>query len=418
MSTFRQKKFFALLSQIKYLGFLSLGLYFIYLGDVWDRFRLKRTNFAQFEEPITELPTLIAHLIPYENSLTLGVNFNVSYQAVQSELFIPEASSSLIQSGQYPVDDSPLRVRFESLYGLNVFKISPVNYMPGTPLDYALTFTFEEKDVTGATIALAPENNSVTGSLLIDNYKRYDGKYQVYEGKVGSTTIITYSPEKEKFMEGLNVCRNTPFNELFFRQVSKDIERCEKPCTSKNQGFGQSLDKILGHLPYCKNEAERDCFENIAQNAHEQIVKKPCTQVQYQATTQTLKNEDQPNKARFFLRFLTPPKATVKEEYLIYDLVAMIGAIGGTMGLCIGFSFNDFCSTVLDYLEAALMKVETKSKRLEIIGNQGSVTKKGFNDVNESFNRLTLDISVVQKKQTEMEAKLERLGRMTKSLHQ
>ena len=36
---------------------------------------------------------------------------------------------------------------------------------------------------------------------------------------------------------------------------------------------------------------------------------------------------------------------------MIYDLIAMIGAVGGTMGLCIGFSFNDAINFVLGYLE-------------------------------------------------------------------
>ena len=36
----------------------------------------------------------------------------------------------------------------------------------------------------------------------------------------------------------------------------------------------------------------------------------------------------------------------VYEEYLIYDAVGMIGAVGGTLGMIIGFSFNN----VINYL--------------------------------------------------------------------
>ena len=36
----------------------------------------------------------------------------------------------------------------------------------------------------------------------------------------------------------------------------------------------------------------------------------------------------------------------VNEEYLIFDAVAMISAIGGTLGLCIGFSFMDFAAVL------------------------------------------------------------------------
>ena len=46
----------------------------------------------------------------------------------------------------------------------------------------------------------------------------------------------------------------------------------------------------------------------------------------------------------------------------------MIGAIHGTitMSLCILSLFNDFCSSVLDYLEAAsIVKAGTRTKRSE-----------------------------------------------------
>ena len=42
---------------------------------------------------------------------------------------------------------------------------------------------------------------------------------------------------------------------------------------------------------------------------------------------------------------------TANEEYLIYDLVAMIGAIGGTLGLCIGISLKDMARVLLRFLE-------------------------------------------------------------------
>ena len=64
----------------------------------------------------------------------------------------------------------------------------------------------------------------------------------------------------------------------------------------------------------------------------------------------------------FILRMGSPKMVTVHEEYLIYDLVSMIGAVGGTMGLCIGFSFDDFCSLILRYLELGYSKLRAGSR--------------------------------------------------------
>ena len=44
------------------------------------------------------------------------------------------------------------------------------------------------------------------------------------------------------------------------------------------------------------------------------------------------------------------PERKVYQEYYIYDGLAMVGSIGGSLGLFIGFSFFDFLCLVLDFL--------------------------------------------------------------------
>ena len=44
------------------------------------------------------------------------------------------------------------------------------------------------------------------------------------------------------------------------------------------------------------------------------------------------------------------PERKVNQEYYIYDGLAMVGSIGGSLGLFIGFSFFDFLCLVLDFL--------------------------------------------------------------------
>ena len=54
------------------------------------------------------------------------------------------------------------------------------------------------------------------------------------------------------------------------------------------------------------------------------------------------------------MRFVIPSRVTVHEEYLVYDLVAVVSAIGGTLGLCIGFSFRDAARMCLKCTEHGL----------------------------------------------------------------
>ena len=37
-------------------------------------------------------------------------------------------------------------------------------------------------------------------------------------------------------------------------------------------------------------------------------------------------------------------------EYAIYDTLSLVGTIGGTLGLFVGFSFYDFIAMIIDFL--------------------------------------------------------------------
>ena len=39
----------------------------------------------------------------------------------------------------------------------------------------------------------------------------------------------------------------------------------------------------------------------------------------------------------------------INQEYLIYDTLSLIGTIGGTLGLFVGFSFYDFFVMILSF---------------------------------------------------------------------
>ena len=128
---------------------------------------------------------------------------------------------------------------------------------------------------------------------------------------------------------------------------------CDTPCRPAgtfNFCRALGLSKELDRLGLCKNENETQCFFHSYEKSHELLrsFTGPCTQVNYQITSDT-KRDWQINSAKFHVVF-DPPRMTVQEEYLIYDLIATISAIGGTLGLCIGFSFTNFASKVLEVL--------------------------------------------------------------------
>ena len=51
-----------------------------------------------------------------------------------------------------------------------------------------------------------------------------------------------------------------------------------------------------------------------------------------------------------------PATMVVNEEYLIYDLQSLVGSVGGTLGMLIGFSFINVITEVLNYSKQLLEK--------------------------------------------------------------
>ena len=82
----------------------------------------------------------------------------------------------------------------------------------------------------------------------------------------------------------------------------------------------------------------------------------PCTiqHIDGQIETQQLKPKDSyysHYSFTFKYGFSIPQSVKVNQEYLIYDLSDMISSVGGTLGMCIGFSFTGLMSAFIQFIQ-------------------------------------------------------------------
>ena len=158
--------------------------------------------------------------------------------------------------------------------------------------------------------------------------------------------------EKTLYTEDNEECRQKPFNEILFENISRQIpQHCEKPCRCN---FGKFLNGFMKDIPFCKNGFDV-CFRNVSYGVLQKIVQKPCTKVQYSGNYQSISSSE--NIAQFVYKFGNPAKVNVLEEYLIYDFITMIGSIGGTLGLCIGFSFSNLFISLISSFKVLTTKM-------------------------------------------------------------
>ena len=72
----------------------------------------------------------------------------------------------------------------------------------------------------------------------------------------------------------------------------------------------------------------------------------------------TLRGEDEYEEFSDFVLFIEMgSNREFSQEYLIYDTLSLIGTLGGTLGLFVGFSFYDFLTMITSFI---LKKVSSK----------------------------------------------------------
>ena len=95
---------------IVHLNFLLVGLYFIYHGEIFPRFLKGRTQFAEFEEDIKELPTVLAYIEFKKTPITplnYGFDFNISFRVVG------QGKPQNLTQGDNTIHWSQLKLRLE-----------------------------------------------------------------------------------------------------------------------------------------------------------------------------------------------------------------------------------------------------------------------------------------------------------------
>ena len=380
------------INKVVYVGMLCLAFYLIHMGQVMERFWLKRSDFTEHKEAVTELPTVLAYVLspgslignsPTTDSsdprnIGYGEKFNISYGARNSWGVNLTLGRNEVGGG--------LVVLFEQIYGANFFKITPENFEKNMSLNYHLTYLFEPaiaSKITSVGISLRPENSSAH----VNNRQNKDGNERNFQIKVGERGQYVFKPESTVHLKSKETCRDRPYNELILNDLAKVVRECSEPCKNGQKWgdmYSEKLDKILEHLPFCNTSSQINCYWEKLGDVEKKVVTKPCTILEYNGELdvyQTSKN----NSAWFEMQFLNPAKVTVKEEYLIYDAVSMISAIGGTMGLCVGFSFTAFVSCLLSFLELAIRKIKDHSEPKTCVSVKPRISD---NLLEEKFNRM------------------------------
>ena len=146
---------------------------------------------------------------------------------------------------------------------------------------------------------------------------------------------------------------------MLAEEYLKESFACGTPCKPVWH-LDQTSERILDHLPLCSTRSKDwSCLLRSLDKAKKKIKTLiPCAALKYKGSQTPFNPGGLEKSAKFILMIASPGKVLVREEYLVFDGVATIGAIGGTMGLCIGLSFFQMGSVIMMWLDMVITVVK------------------------------------------------------------
>ena len=187
-----------------------------------------------------------------------------------------------------------------------------------------------------------------------------DGEGFSFTTSGGNVKDIDLSVEKNV---NLN-CNHRTFYEYVASRLSEaNFENCNDSClmtSLPNNPFPicEDYDKwygkdAKGKESNCNWHILKDLVQHITIN-EEHL--KTCVTTQYLGKITMDRKHEYKHAVFLYYKFSSPLKAKIYEEYLITDGFTLIGSVGGTLGLFIGFSIDNFVYSIMEFFRSTLQR--------------------------------------------------------------
>ena len=295
----------------------------------------------------------------FEQFFQLGQQFNLT--AVKNPKYPGEIGKKLFVGDNFDNDGNQMFVIEEMMN-------------PGLGLCYALTadhenVKFSNGDMLYVNAQFKSKINSLSvyftshenkhGMVFFDHGKQELKKYVV---KIGQYVGFSLRKKKVLRMESTQTCSDyTKSGGSFMdcmikRQINCFLNENNSNCLCIPAHSKTQFDIMNITLRFCQNKEEFFCaFKKLNacyfNKATTDMCLKACTNNKYfvnQLDGEKIGNINK-NMINFMVSYSTMD-IRLYQEYYIYDVFSVIGNVGGSLGLFIGFSYTDFLGKVLDFV--------------------------------------------------------------------
>ena len=156
-----------------------------------------------------------------------------------------------------------------------------------------------------------------------------------------SRVVYNIKPQKTKYLRGMGKCQEESYYDCISSHIDAmtELHKCTKKCIP-------NAFSIIGgrnfNTPFCGNDTfNQQCIAKQILNEVGSKCKKSCSIMEYYGEIEISIPYGEIYQAKYkgwnaySLTYKFTSEAKVYEEYLICDIIGMIGSVGGTLGLLI-----------------------------------------------------------------------------------
>ena len=201
---------------------------------------------------------------------------------------------------------------------------------------------------------------SERNSYGITNSDWKDGKVFSVETSNDNSKGIDLTVEKYIHLK----CQDQSFYQCATSKIleSECSQQCNLTCIPVTNPICNNLIDYYDYVECgCHLEHAYDVMQNITTNYE---CPQSCEITQYVGTI--IWNDKlswNSNVSLVQYKYVTPLFLSVYEEYIICDLINLVGSVGGTLGLFIGFSFNNILAWLIENIQLSFNVVKHNFRR-------------------------------------------------------
>ena len=342
--------------------------------NVIKNYSEQKTSFSVYDKPRTKLPTLTFCL--FNNffggkfkKYAYGLDFVIEYNFEINSVSLLKRSNDTKKLRGFLQEGDNFKERFyHEIVNLKTlttaastpcYRLSAITKIIARSRRRKIKVYFNTTiDLPSLMIYITSEENAL--GLPIWQFR--DGQMETVNIEKFEHVKTFIKPIEHKFLSKKSECRKESFIECFenYFEVELNKSSCTKKCAPLT----------MPSFPLCVTKMEKWCALRAGSNLIENLTDptsdlchQPCKTLQYNVYIEKrLKFLPSLSKAAFTFsyRFSAPELVTVYQEYLIYDTISMVAYTGGILGMCIGFSFMNAITNVINFFQNTIRIIKFK----------------------------------------------------------